>query len=245
MDAILQSPERLGKFTSSEIYRLVTVDKRSGKWNEKVATIYIQEKMREEKLRRSLDNETFSRACEWGKLVERFVFENVLGTEYRFQSNETISHREIKTWSGTPDALKFGKENIVVDIKSPFTLNSFLDFFDCETIEDVREKHKDGEKYFWQLVSNAILTNVYRAELVVYCPYKSELTKIRELAEEMNGELNLYWLFNASDEELPYIPDGNKFYSNLKKIEFEIKKEDTDFLTEKIIYSTKTKGQFK
>lgn len=247
MDAILQSEKRLGNFTSSEIHRLVTIDGRTGKWKDANALTYINEKKRERRIGRSLDNESFSKACEWGKLLEYYVFQNVLGLEYKFQSQETLTHPTIDCWRGTPDALKYDGDKVisVVDLKCPFTLNSFLDFAECKTMEEIREEHKDGEKYYWQLVSNSILTNNNSAELILFCPREEVIPNIKSFAEEYNGELNLYWLFNAQQEELPYIPTGRDFYKSMYKFEFEIPQTDKDFLEEKILWASKLLGEKK
>lgn len=92
-------------------------------------------------------------------------------------------------------------------------------------------KHKDGDKFFWQLVSNAIINNCDYAELVIFCPYKSQLTEIYELAK---GNPAVNWLQYASDDEVPSLPDGGMF-CNLNIIRFAISKSDKDFLTECVL----------
>jgi hypothetical protein len=106
------------------------------------------------------------------------------------------------------------------------------------TIDAVRANHKDGEKFYWQLVGNAILLNVDKAELIVGCPYESELLEIKELAETWNGEINLYWLFMADKTELPYLLDGG-YYKNLNIISFDVKQEDKDLLTSRVVECVK------
>lgn len=92
-------------------------------------------------------------------------------------------------------------------------------------------KHKDGEKYYWQLVSNACITGAKYAELIVYCPFYEEL---EALITFNNGLKEPYYLvYRAKPEELPFIykESGVK---NINRIRFEVPQEDKDFLTERV-----------
>lgn len=125
------------------------------------------------------------------------------------------------------------------DIKCPFTLKSFCNFADCKTIEEVREKHDSGENYFWQLVSNAILTGAKWAELIFYVPYQDELSEIRDMASNYEGDQNkVAWIQWATDEDLPYLIKGGH-YKNLNVIQFEVTEADKAALTERVIAAGK------
>lgn len=222
---------RIGRFTSSGISALMKLAK-DGKSFGKPALTYIEEKNMERKLGRSLTSESNARPTTWGQLVEKRAFE-LLGTEYRLCSSETIEHPTLpEYWAGSPDLIKFDEGQTVVDIKCPYTLKSFCQFADCKTIEDIRDKHPDGEDYYWQLISNAILTNSKYAELIIYCPYKSELEEIRDLAANVDGasQNRFAWVGFAEDKELPYLLDGG-YYENLNIIRFEVSEGDKNLLT--------------
>lgn len=222
--------KRLGRFTSSEIYNLTKKD-RTGKKFGQAALTYIQEKNFERRLGRSLSEQVSARPLEWGKLVEERAFE-VLGLEYSLVSNVTIEHPDMPdVWAGSPDGVKDG---VVMDIKCPSTLKSFCQFYDITDKESLIDNHKSGEQYYWQLVSNAILTNVNKAELIIYCPYKSELDIIRGMAQEQL----LKWIEYATDEQLPYLLD-NGYYNHLKIITLDIPKEDKEYLTECVLKAKK------
>lgn len=234
MKTINQSISRVGNPTSSEIVALTTSDK-TGKEFGKPALTYIEECNMERRLGRSISDEVTARATSWGNLVEKRVFD-LLGLEYKLCSDETIGHPTIPFWFGSPDAEKEKTEGkTVADIKCPLTLKSFCQLVDCKNIEEVRENHKDGEKFYWQLISNAILTNSKFAELIVYCPYKSELNAIRELAQNIDDprQYRFFWVANASDEELPFLIEGGH-YKNLNIIRFEVPEKDKIFLTERV-----------
>jgi hypothetical protein len=239
---------RTGNITSSEgAVAIMSNGKAKGTLG-KPALTYIEECNFERRLGRSIDTESNARPLTWGRLVEGRVFE-LLGLEYQLVSSETIQHPSINYWVGSPDAIKEDEGRTVIDIKSPITLKSFCqlvaplyeDLYDGSLdhglicINALRAEHRDGEKYYWQLVSNAILTNSKYAELIVYVPFKSELEAIREIIQTGDGEMQSKygWINWANDDELPWIPDGG-YYKNINVIRFEIPEEDKEALTERM-----------
>lgn len=246
MDAI-----RIGNFTSSEIAALMSNGTAKGSLG-KPAITYINKKNMERRLCRELSNEVDARPLLWGKCVEPYVFKNILDTSYFYCSSLTIKHSTINGWCGTPDAKRFcqqGDLNAACDIKAPYTLQSFCELVDpiynglsgIEAMNVVRENHKDGEKFYWQIVSNAILMGCDYGELIVYAPYKYELDLIRLIAQDDPK----YWqIAKASDNELPYLLD-NGHYKNKNVIRFEVPEEDKTLLTERVIAASKELIEFK
>lgn len=228
---------RIGNFTSSEIFRLMKPGKAKGSYSVDAQT-YIDECNRERRLGRSIEVQTDARPLSWGKCVEKRAF-NVLGLEYTLCSNVTIQHPTIQYWVGSPDATT---KVAVADLKCPLTLTSFCQLVDpyiedgkvvheALTIEAVRANHRDGEKFYWQLVSNAVLTNRDKGELIIYAPYEWELEEIKTLAD---GNPDYYWIWAAEKNKLPYVIEG-KHYKNVNVIAFDIPKEDKDRLTERVL----------
>jgi len=230
---IRTNKSRLGNFTSSEIAALMSEGKAKDSIGKPFYT-YVKEKQRERRLGRSLNNDSSARPLTWGKLVEMKGFE-LLGTEYGLYSDKTIIHPDCPFWSGSPDGIIHEEEKVVFDLKCPYTLNSFCELAECKNIDEVRANHKDGEKYYFQLVSNAILTGCNWGELIVYCPYKSELESIKEMANNWDGDdqKKYAWIWFADDEELPYLIDG-EYYPHLVKIRFPIPQSDKEALTERV-----------
>ena len=244
---INKSTFRVGAFTSSEIVALMSNGKKTGEVGKPFFT-YVEETNMERRLQRSLTDEVFSRPTTWGNLVENHVFD-LLGTSYKECSQETIVHAKYDFWAGSPDAQSFEDGgNTICDIKSPLTLKSFCQMVDCikeglssiEIMNTIREAHKDGDKFYYQLVSNAIITNSKYGELIVFLPYRSELSKIRQLATQYDGfeQWKFKWIDNASDDELPWLNEGG-YYKNLNKIRFEIPQEDKDKLTSRVLEASK------
>jgi hypothetical protein len=235
--------KRNGNFTSSEIVALTTNGRAKDSFGAPFFT-YVAEKNMERMLKRSLNNESNARPLSWGKLCESKVFE-LLGPDYRLCSQDTIDHPEIEFWKGSPDAEKFDGANkdAAIDIKCPMTLKSFctmIDSFNAGGILRLREEHKDGEKYYWQIVSNAILLGVDYGELIVYVPFEDELDQIRELAGQQDGTNihKYYWIAMGLDEELPSLKrDGA--YKNLNVLRFVIPAADKKFLTDRVLEAGK------
>lgn len=248
---IRTSNVRLGNFTSSDIYRLMSMGKRPMTDEEKAARPksgkgsktefvedgpgeafynYIEEKRLERKLGRTLNEDCSARQLIWGKLVEKVAF-LVLGFDYQLTSRVSIIHPAFNCWVGTPDG---ESDSSVLEIKCPYTIKSFVELSDCKDINEVREKHKDGEKFYWQCVSNSILTNKKTADLVIYMPYKSELDQVRSMCEEWDGHPNeVAWIHFGSDDSLPHLIDGMA-YQNVRKITFDVSDQDKARLTARV-----------
>lgn len=236
METIIENEIRVGKFTSSGISALMSVGKDKISFG-KPALTYIEEKNFERKLGRSLSSESGARATTWGKLVEQRVFD-LLGTEYSIQSNESQNHPVYgDIWCGSPDLIKHTNPKTVAEIKCPYTLKSFCQFAECKTIEEVREKHPDGDKYYWQIVSNACITGSQFGELIIYCPKHRELDEIRQLASETGYE-QFKWIYFSLDYEVPFLPENSQ-YESMYIFKFEILQSDKELLTNRVIEAGK------
>jgi len=233
---ILSNPARIGSFTSSEIYNLLKKD-RSGKGFGVPALTYIEERNMARRLGRSLTTETNARPTTWGKCLEPFAFQK-LGFDYELVSDVTITHPDIPYWCGSPDLIG---ENIVGDIKCPMTLKSFCQFIDAfnfapdNPMPIIRGEHPSGEQYYWQLVSNAILTNSDYAELIVYVPYRSDLPEIRLTAMDNKA---FKWIEYAEDYELPWLIESGH-YQDINIIHFAVPQSDKELLTNAVIEAGK------
>lgn len=230
---------RHGRFTSSNIYKLMSNGKSKGSFG-KLALTYIAEKNMERRLGRSLDTQQLSRPITWGTLLEGYVFDK-LGLEYRLCSKETVVHQDYEFWVGSPDA---EKDDTIVDVKSPFTLKSFCELVDPmskpNAMDIIRQEHEHGDAYYFQLLSNAILKGKQFAELIVFLPYKSELEAIREYARNYDGDdqYRFRWLDLAFSDELPFLPDGCQ-YKNLNVLRWEIDEADKKALTTRVVEAGK------
>lgn len=220
---ILNNQSRVGNFTSSKIGALTKKD-RSGTGFGAPAMTYIEECNMARRLGRSLTSEVNARPTTWGHLCERFAYQK-LGFDYDLTSKESFQHQTIPYWWGSPDGRKI--PNTVYDLKCPMTLKSFCQLVDGGSIEAIRANHGEGDTYYWQLVSNAIITGSDFAELIVYVPFRSDLAEIRLMAED---EDRFKWVTYADDYELPFLIDGGR-YKDINIIEFKVPQSDIDLLT--------------
>lgn len=244
--------ERFGNFSSSNIYKLMS--KGRGDWStENVGAsfkTYVKEKQREIKLQRSINMPANTRPIIWGKVIEGFVFEKKLSLDYvEMNDKGRIKHPTIDRWNGVPDLMK---KDVVCDIKCPSSLIQFCDLID--SFESVESFKKAFPEYYWQLVSNAILTGVDRAELIVYIPYDNELHEIMDYVADPNintADLVPFqweWIFH---EIKGYIEDGQKLsnvpylnskgiYKSMNKYQFKVPEIDKKHLTERVKLAIKT-----
>jgi hypothetical protein len=236
--SILQNENRIGNFTSSNAYLIMATDKTGKNFSETKLT-YIEEVNMERELGISLGTESSARPLEWGKHCEQFAFDEI-STDYVLTADTTLVHPDYDFWSGSPDG---HTNDTVMDLKCPMTRKSFFKLVAGENIYSMVDgfdrngakykKHSDGAKYYWQLVSNAILTGKKCGELIVYMPYLKDLQDIKSSAKDLYN-----WIYYAADIELPYIHEDGAF-KNVSVMRFDIPQKDIDALTEKMVEASK------
>ena len=214
------NPIRSGRFTSSSMHPLMKSD-RSGNGFGAPALTYIEEKAYERRLGRSLSTEVNARPTLWGKCLEPMAFSR-LPIEYELTSDKTLQHPLYPFWVGSPDGVS---DSAVFDIKCPYTLKSF-----CKLVDPQTDLKDYAPEYYWQLVSNAILTMKSEAELIVFCPFKKDLDEIRLRALDNDDFRFIQYL---DDREMPYLIEGG-YYRDLNFICFTVPKADIDALTERV-----------
>ena len=217
---------------------------------------YLEECRAERFFKQQLDGESEVLAFDWGKLCELHVH-NILPIDYVMQSEDSLQHAEIMEWVGTPDGTKLSKGIIttVSETKCPLTKKSFYklvkDLYDFdgvtvtkkkefdgnEIIQSIRKNHKDGEGYYWQIISNAcILKSIHKldnikAELIVFMPYFDELEVIKLFNASLDEPYaSIQW---AKDGKLPFIYRESGI-ENLNIIPFDIPIEDELFLKSRV-----------
>lgn len=228
--SITENKERIGSFTSSEIWKLTKSGKGDKMFGEKALT-YIQEKQIELRLKRSISVDAHSQAMAWGKFMENWVF-HLMGMEYEITSDKTDVHPTIKGWSGSKDLSVKGVKISEIKCYQP---KKFALYTDAIVAKDIDKMRKDFAQEYWQLVSNAIINEVDRAEAISFMPYESELEEIKEMALDYEGDdmWKYRFIYENHKSGLPYIAKGST-YKNLNKFEFEVPKEDIIFLTERV-----------
>jgi len=232
----MEQEKRVGFFTSSQISRLCGSLK-NGEPTKAFYT-YIEDVKLEIALGRSLDVEVNTKPLKWGQLFEIILFQKKeLGLNYKMAHKLTIIHDKIKHFSGTPDLIEPG---VRVAENKCFYPKNFAKLSLCLLKKDVELLKEEFPSIYWQVLSNAILCEVDRAEIIVFMPYKDELIDIIEQVEQTNilegNNLNPadYWFLQNDDiETLPYLPNDSKM-KNINRFEFEVPTKDKTFLISRI-----------
>jgi hypothetical protein len=221
-------------------------------WPGPAAVTYINEKNMERRFGMSIDNDTEARPLSWGCLGE-LLMEAMLRDYYDFTPTVSMLHPTIANWSGSRDAISKDKQT-VAEGKCPYTRKSFAQLVQPlhEDLEGMaamnairfgyvdknglaQPKHNDGEKYYWQIVSNACISNCKYGELIIFMPYESEIPAVQEAANKLitEGQSQYYWIASAKPEQLPHIKDGG-YYSHLYIVRFEIPLADKILLEQTV-----------
>lgn len=241
MASITENKNRIGNFTSSSIWKLMKTGKQEGGFGVPAIT-YIQEKVWERKLKRSINTDTSTRPMLWGKFLEKRVHE-LLPLNYKHVYDETILHPKHPYWAGSPDN-DDEQAKAVGDTKCPQP-KAFCELVDVLTravetndISHFRD-HDDG-KYYWQVTSNACIKGYDYIELTLYLPYESELRDIRMAAENWDGEdqFKYRWIYECDRSELAYQPDNSE-YKNLYSFRFPLVLADAIMLEQNVIKAAK------
>ncbi len=237
---------RFGTFSSSANWKLLTKARNQKDFGAPALT-YVKQVNWERKLGRPLNNEQDAKSTTWGKLVEKRAFDVITDLDYKLVSNVRLFHPSIDGWSGMPDILTgtiqeeqivWNGKKVVADLKSPWTLGSF-----CKQIEAAKEGwavyKEECPEYYWQLLSNAILTGAQEIEASIYVPYKHELEEIRQMAiaksdadaSETGKPCYKYnFIITGEEDELPCLIEGRE-YKNLNVFRFPLIEADVVELT--------------
>lgn len=236
---------RIGRFTSSNIWKLTT-KARDGKSFGAPALTYIEEKRAERCLGRGLELGKTTQSMVWGKVLEYYLHEHVLGLEYKMCSKDTETHPKYVFWSGSPD---FQTSNTAVESKcfepkAFYEITKDLMLLQEKAITLVQFKAEWKEVY-WQVVSNGIILNKPKCEIIAFTPTYEQIMHLRKLVEESDitekAGLNPWetrFIYEKPIEELPYIPEHSK-WPNLVKYSFQPPAEDIIFLTKCVLDAEK------
>lgn len=224
----MNNAKRMGRFTSSNIYKLIP----EGRFNgfAAPAITYIKEKQIERKMGRCLDVDAHSNAMAWGNFMELVVFQ-LLGLEYEISSKETDLHPDnflSQYWAGSNDTKVDEKRIAEIKAYQPKKFGLYANMLEQKDIELFK---KDFPQEYWQIVSNCAIHQVPNGEAILYMPYEKEMPAIRKMAEEYEGpdQWKYRFIYEKSNDELAVLPDHGK-YENINIFEFEVPREDFELL---------------
>lgn len=223
---------------------------------------YVEKCIAERFFMQKLEDDIEVKAMSWGKLCEHIVHNKLPNkyilqsdvTEFHPVHKEWRGTPDgkilVPTITLNEDGTYVMECDTITDIKCPLTRKAFYNLvkrlyhFDGvnvikkkyvdhnEIIQLIRKDSTEGEKYYWQLVSNACILGAKYAELIVFMPYFEELEEIQKINAELEEP---YWLVaRAKEGELPFIMK-ERGIENINIIRFEVPQADKDFLEERVI----------
>lgn len=220
---ITQEQNRIGNFTSSQIYRLMG--------SLAVSKTYKEEKHIEHLTQASIKTDVSSRSKSWGTVMELYVNEHLLPIGFEVWNKGTIKHPTLP-FAGTPDIMS---ENTIGDIKC-FEPKKFGQIALVMRHNNLDLFKKEFPAEYWQLVGNAILADKPKGLLLCFLPKQERLEEIRNWVASLEIEqpYRYRFIYESEDYELPHQGD-NSFFNEVESFEFDIPIEDKDLLFDKVI----------
>ena len=237
---MVENKYRIGRFTSSQIWKLTTNNTKKDGFGAPALT-YIEEKRAERSLGRSVDLGKDSQATIWGKIMEYYCDKFHLGIEYVLESKKTDVHPKYPFWSGSKD---FTKKDTAGDIKCFEPKNYYHLSYALIRLNEgflkLEDFKKDFKEVYYQVVSNCIILGKPKGEIIAYIPTEEQLLEIRTELEETNileklgiDPWKARFIIENDIYNLPFVK--NPDYPNFVKYSFEIPQEDIVFLTKRIL----------
>jgi hypothetical protein len=176
---------RSGKFTPSELYRLMTEPKSRTELLSEGAKTYVKEKIAET-LTIDVSNEKMfhgNNATEWGNSYEGEaieVFSDMLGKE--IVNVGFINYDD--NFGGTPDGISHDKL-FGIEVKCPYNSSIHLD----NLLLDSMAFKKERKEYYWQIQGYSLITGIENWYFVSYDPrqidYKMKILPIKRNEEDI------------------------------------------------------------
>jgi len=159
--------ERIGKFSASEIYKLITKG-RKGEYFGEGAQTYINTKVAELLTLERVGGKFNNDAMEWGNAHEEEAAERFLkdyGLPFTYHGVAFPKWYEWTDFSGgSPDGVG---DTFIIEIKCPYNSKEHLEHLLLTTAADLKAY---APEYYWQCVWNAIITNRPECIFISYDP---------------------------------------------------------------------------
>jgi YqaJ-like recombinase protein len=159
--------ERVGRFTASEIHKLLKSGRGKDQYFGDGAMTYIQETVGE--VITGEVPEATSKAMEWGYANEYdaiLEYEKRMGVKVEYYGNgqpKFVPYNEVS--GGSPDG-EVG-ENLLIEVKCPFNSGNHIKFLMMDNSEQLKVENFD---YYCQVQMNLLCTNRKVAHFISYDP---------------------------------------------------------------------------
>lgn len=157
---------RCGKFTSSEIHKLIPNGRAKGEIFSATGKTYIKQKAAESITKEPIQKPT-TYAMEWGLSHENealTMFETLYGEITKFGGGNPEFFSQNEFWGGSPDATI---SDSVIEVKCPFNSSEHFEHLLMKNADDLKDY---APEYYWQMVSNMIILKKNNGIFVSYDP---------------------------------------------------------------------------
>ena len=173
---------RVGRFTASEIWKLMVEPKTKSNSLSETAKTYIQEKVAEV-MTGQAKQQGYAFPLVWGTEKEPEAREYFIG-----RSGLNVERVGFFPYTdhagGSPDGLV--GEDAILEIKSPYDSKVMIDYL---MLNDVHDLKRDFREYYWQCTANMMFTERSRAYFVAFDPrMQKEEHKMKVIEFEANSE---------------------------------------------------------
>lgn len=197
---------RAGKFTASEIFKLLTepkskADKEAGNWSQGAMT-YIITKVAEE-LTGQVHQQSNAYPLVYGIDMEPLAkeyFTNLTGKEVSYSGFKIFNPHS----GGSPDG--FVDNDAIIEIKCPFNSANQIEYLSLKSPADLASGYPE---YWWQMQANMIFNNRAKTYFVTYDPrftadkHKMKILEVPAVPEDQDFMLKK--LMKAIEEKLKLI----------------------------------------
>lgn len=204
---------RLGKFTASEIGKLLTSSKKKDEIFGSTAISYIHKKFHE---RISGEQKELGAlpSLEWGKSLENEAilhYEMMTGRKVQSFGGENPQFFEFNEYSGgSPDG--FADNDILIEIKCPYNGETFVDYMQFKDPADLYYYNKE---YYTQLQFNMICCNKDVAHWVAYDPRIKNPNKRMVILEVEKDDAFCDGLLNRLSLAIDYLKKLEYDFNNM------------------------------
>ena len=176
--------DRLGKFTASEIWKLMEKGK-SGYFG-KGALTYIRQKAAEILTLEQVNGGRInSQALEWGNAHEYEAVKELesKGNKVEYYGGGNPKFFEFTPFTGgSPDGIIDGCA--VLEIKCPFNSAEHIQHLMLDTVEDLKDY---APEYYWQITANMVFTGLESSLFVSYDPrFADDHLRLKTLQFQLN-----------------------------------------------------------
>lgn len=173
---------RCGKFTSSEIHKLIPNGRAKGEIFSATGKTYIKQKAAEFITKEPIQKPT-TYAMEWGLSHENealTMFETLYGEIEKYGGGNPQFFAYNDFWGGTPDATL---ADVVIEVKCPFNSSEHFEHLLMNTAEDLKDY---APEYYWQMVSNMVILKKNNGIFISYDPRFPIEHNLKVLKFELN-----------------------------------------------------------